>query len=391
MKEVFLSYNHVDKEIAAEVKAELQRAGFGSFLAHDDIEVSKIWRDEILKHLDSCSALMAIVTENFASSVWVNQEVGAVMAKGKPIVSLIFAGSQRLPGFLEMFQGIPVSSINDAVRKSISTITKGPDLQGSRQLNAWTKESLNQWRSLVSERLPHEKPSRYSAGIWFVAYLVSGDFRHPSRDELLGILRKIRLGTGWDPWWVPTSPEIRPYPNDGVIECWLGEGVYRDAAHSDFWRASPEGIMFLLRGYEEDSKDEEDSNPRFKPGTVLDISTPIWRAGECLLHAERLAAALGSVSASVSFQINWQNLKGRILTSKLSPSHVLADIDRAPCKQDSVSSYVEVSANEISSNMSELVKRITTPLYEAFDFFRPSPNLVQEELVARLRKSFLSS
>lgn len=127
MKVVFLSYNHVDKEIAAEVKVELEKAGFGSFLAHDDIEVSKIWREEILKHLDSCSALMAIVTENFASSVWVNQEVGAVMAKGKPIVSLIFAGSQRLPGFLEMFQGIPVSSINDAVRKSLPTITKGPE------------------------------------------------------------------------------------------------------------------------------------------------------------------------------------------------------------------------------------------------------------------------
>jgi hypothetical protein len=88
MKEVFLSYHHKDKKIAAKVKTELKKAGFSSFLAHDDIRVSRVWREEILKRLDSCSALMAIVTKNFASSVWVNQEVGAAMARGKPIVSL---------------------------------------------------------------------------------------------------------------------------------------------------------------------------------------------------------------------------------------------------------------------------------------------------------------
>jgi hypothetical protein len=48
MKEIFLSYHHNDGKIAAEVKTELQKAGFASFLAHDD-EVSKIWRQEILK------------------------------------------------------------------------------------------------------------------------------------------------------------------------------------------------------------------------------------------------------------------------------------------------------------------------------------------------------
>jgi hypothetical protein len=124
MKEIFLSYHHNDRKMAAEVKTELQKAGFAGFMAHDDIEVSKVWRQEILKHLDSCSALMAIVTEHFAGSVWVNQEVGALMAKAERIVSLIFAGSEGLPSFLEMFQGIPLSSLNEAVAKSLETIAK---------------------------------------------------------------------------------------------------------------------------------------------------------------------------------------------------------------------------------------------------------------------------
>jgi hypothetical protein len=376
MKEIFLSYHHDDRKIAAEVKTELQRAGFLSFLAHDDIEVSKVWREEILKHLDSCSALMAIVTEHFASSVWVNQEVGAVMAKGKPIVSLIFAGSEALPGFLEMFQGISVSSINEAVAKSLDTIAKSHEMQARQQLEGWANDSIDRWNSLVSERLPNEKPSRFAPGIWFVAYSIRGEFQQPNREELLEILKRIKLETGWDAWWVSTSQEIRPYPYSGLIECWLAdEARTRDAAHSDFWRASPAGTMFLLRGYEEDSK--------FKPGTVFDLSTPVWRMGECLLHAERFAAALGNESASVSFQVSWRGLKGRNLRSVLNPFRTTVDIDRAPSRQDSISCYIEVSANQITLALPELVKELTTPLYEVFDFYRPSSSLIQEELARR--------
>jgi hypothetical protein len=379
MKEVFLSYHHEDKKIAAEVKAELEKSGFSAFLAHEDIEVTKIWRNEILKHLDSCSALMAIVTNHFLGSAWVNQEVGAVMAKGKPIVSLIFEGSLTLPGFLEMFQGIHVSSINEAVGKSLATIAKSPESQGLQRLEEWTKQSTSRWQSLVSERLPHEKPSRYAAGIWFVAYSIRGTFHQPNRNELLEILRKIKLGTGWNPWWVPTRPEIMPYPYDGVIECWiLDVGQVKPAAYSDFWRASPAGMMFLMRGYEEDSK--------FTPRTIFDLSTPIWRMGECLSHAARFATALGDESGSVSFQVTWDGLRGRRLASVFNPWRILADIDRAPSKQDSVSSHVDVSANQISSSLPELVKELTNPLYEVFDFYRPSPSLVQEEL-ARFKKS----
>ena len=43
----------------------------------------------------------------------------------------------------------------------------------------------------------------------------------------------------------------------------------------------------MLRGYVEDSAETQ-----IEPGTAFDLTVPIWRAGECLLHAAKLAALL---------------------------------------------------------------------------------------------------
>jgi len=119
------------------------------------------------------------------------------------------------------------------------------------------------------------------AGVWGPAQsrppdlsaCTQDDVKPPDLSDLLDILKKVKgHETGWPPWWVPTRNEIRPYVYDGLIECWLGEGDLADPAHSDFWRASPQGMLFLLRGYQEDSAPEE-----FPPGTRFDLTIPIWR------------------------------------------------------------------------------------------------------------------
>jgi len=123
--EVFSSYHHEDRVLAGRIKEKLEATGFTAFLAHGDIEVAAEWRAEILKHLDSCLGLVAVVTEKFAVSPWTNQEVGIAIGKGKPIVSMIFCATNKvLPGFLESLQGIAASEskIEDAVHKSTQTI-----------------------------------------------------------------------------------------------------------------------------------------------------------------------------------------------------------------------------------------------------------------------------
>ncbi len=116
-----MSYAHENKALAGKVKQIIEAKGVSAFLAHEDLEVSEDWGAEILRRLDTCSALIAIVTEKFMGSVWANQEVGIGIDKGLPIIPLMFSGSTSLKGFLEMHQGIPVSESNleEAVKSII--------------------------------------------------------------------------------------------------------------------------------------------------------------------------------------------------------------------------------------------------------------------------------
>ncbi len=103
-REIFLSYSHKDRALARRIKRKLSSLGWSAFLAHEDIRVSEVWRNKILEHLESCSALMVVVTRNATNSPWVNQEIGIVMGKGKPIAPLVFGRHTNLVSFLEMLQ-----------------------------------------------------------------------------------------------------------------------------------------------------------------------------------------------------------------------------------------------------------------------------------------------
>jgi hypothetical protein len=119
--EFFLSYNHNDKATAGQVAQLIETHGDEAFRAHDTIDVSDKWREEILSHLDSCSALVAIVTENFVTAPYPNQEVGIVIGKDKPVFSLKYV--PILPGFLEMYQAIDMqyNSLEKAVEQIVRT------------------------------------------------------------------------------------------------------------------------------------------------------------------------------------------------------------------------------------------------------------------------------
>jgi len=254
-----------------------------------------------------------------------------------------------------------------------------------KAFESWIDESTTRFKSLVAQQLSNEKPSRYSKGTWHVAYSILGNPRSLTLADLLETLRKVQgHETGWPPWWVPTSDSIAPYPYQGVIECWLKEtgpvlfgearpDVFRHTGHSDFWRASPIGMMFLLRGY------QEDSSPRLEPGTALDLTIPIWRTGECLLHAQRLAKTLEAESTSVVFRFTWEGLSERRLISWAEPRRILFE-PKGPSRQDTVTSEIAVSADEISAMLPEIVAAIVGPLYEPFDFFVPPTTMIQEEL-----------
>ncbi len=245
-----------------------------------------------------------------------------------------------------------------------------PEEQQKANLENWIQKAKEQWEALLKKRLPHESPSRYANGIWNVAYSLTGDFQIPSLKEFKEILRKAKgHETGWPLWVVIDREDMKPYVNNGFIECWFTQ-VDDSAAYSDFWRASPEGKMFLLKGY------YEDASEKVEPGTVFEVTTPIWQVGECLSHAERLANLFGNPTSSILIRFTWEGLSGRTLSS--SPN--LWVYRKLTSQQETVVSEIQVQADQIVAALPEVVKTITKPLYEVFDFFDPSIETIDAEL-----------
>jgi hypothetical protein len=100
----FISHVHTAKLQAGGLRRALQRYAISAFVAHEDIETSDEWREEILRSLISMDALVAILTPDFNSSKWTDQEVGVAVARDVLLIP-INAGESPY-GFLSKYQAL---------------------------------------------------------------------------------------------------------------------------------------------------------------------------------------------------------------------------------------------------------------------------------------------
>lgn len=285
----------------------------------------------------------------------------------------------------EALIGRCIRAAKEELLKDIRQIIHGPTEVATHspgafeQLRDWEKICLERWRKLVEESFTRQELSPYRYGVWTASYRVEGEFQPPSLSEFKAILERTKgHETGWPPWRLPARKEISPYIYDGAIECWMAEPGKDDGAHSDFWRASPYGLLFLLRGYQEDSEDV-----KLPAGKVFDLTLPIWRVGEVLLHAQRLSNELVGGPATIYVRFCWGGLSGRELVAWASRRYVRPG---RVARQPTVVSELSVEAESISKALPELVNTITRPLYEVFDFMSLPLSVIQEELSEMLGK-----
>jgi hypothetical protein len=260
-----------------------------------------------------------------------------------------------------------------------------PKADSPALLEQWQAASMTRWHELT-DALPPNHAARFPRGWYSVSYLVEGlELTLADLRDALQTADRTRL-TGWPPWWFATRAELAPYVHEDTVECWLGARDDADAAHADFWRASSRGELFLIRGYIEDALANRSGAPRVEPGTVFDLTLPVWRVGECLLHAARFAAATARPEASVVVRVEWAGLAGRTLTV-LQGTRWLFDDHRA--RGDSRTSRLTVPASKITPvQLPEIVKELVQPLLLMFGFFEPPEGLYAEELGRMLRREF---
>jgi len=148
-----------DKEMAHRLKQSLEPLHISCFVAHDDIQPTREWQDEIENALRSMDALGALLTPNFHDSNWTDQEVGFAFGSGRLVLPLRFGSDPY--GFIGKYQGYTIKSgvtytviaqeIASILCRHATTSGKMAEALVSRMEESWTWESSKNAMSMLEE------------------------------------------------------------------------------------------------------------------------------------------------------------------------------------------------------------------------------------------------
>ena len=104
---VFLSHLAQQKIAVSELKSELRNRGVDAFVAHEDIEPSRKWQEEIELALKSMQALVVLATPEFHKSKWTDQEIGWALGRGVFVMPFrLGQDPQGFVGKIQAFSGV---------------------------------------------------------------------------------------------------------------------------------------------------------------------------------------------------------------------------------------------------------------------------------------------
>ena len=112
--------------------------------------------------------------------------------------------------------------------------------------------------------------------------------------------------------------------------------------------------------------------------TCLDFQLPVQRTAEAIAVGIAFAKAMGCdpEKTQLAFGFRWTKLKERSLVSWVDPRRSL--LPQGPAYQDQVIVLVSVSLQTPLSALGEIVNQVVQPLFEIFDGFVLSKNVVEE-------------
>ena len=253
------------------------------------------------------------------------------------------------------------------------------------ELVTWMNESRARFYQLVGtetfesykdvdESGQYVLPKIYRYGLQEVAYVVVPatplDIRGRSR---LGSLKAAELDyTGWPILAVlneAADSSLRPRLVKGSLERLALTGD-KNPFSSDFWRADGSGRVYLVSGYSEDFTD--------RAGTLIDISRPIWRIAEALLHAGRYAKEVSGDEADIVFKARLHGLRGRRL-GYIDKSRDQTYKDRTS-HEEMFEGSMTTNPREIDERLAVLVHEFLIPFYEMFGLYEVHPQNVQQTI-----------
>lgn len=103
---LFISHLAARKDVAHRLKEALALYHITAFVAHDDILPTKPWELEIEAALGTMDAMLALVTVDFSTSVWTQQEIAYALGRGIKVISFKYDANSAPPGFIAKHQAI---------------------------------------------------------------------------------------------------------------------------------------------------------------------------------------------------------------------------------------------------------------------------------------------
>ena len=102
---LFITHLAEHKKFAGKLQEELREHHISGFVAHNDIEPTKEWQNEIELALQTADAMVALMHEGFHASNWTDQEIGNAM--GRDLLIIPVKLGEEPYGFIGKYQALP--------------------------------------------------------------------------------------------------------------------------------------------------------------------------------------------------------------------------------------------------------------------------------------------
>lgn len=259
--------------------------------------------------------------------------------------------------------------------------------QPATGLDDFINLSRERWIELVDSEL-EEGQFRLPNGHYEIAIApanIQSVVDLPELNDRLAVAQRVRT-SGWPPFMDIGVADLNPYPYEGCIEAWLGKpsprNIYSDPHYADFWRASPTGQLYLIRGYLEDGAASTVSRQR-SPGATLALDISVIRVWECLRFASHFMRTFTDVE-EVVVRCHYAGLSGRTLIDSFDPA---ISIRRGISQVDELQLIGQFTLQQLEDNMQEVLQHLMAPLFAHFGFFRLTLDHVQS-VIDRYRQAW---
>ena len=126
MADVFISHSSADRQFAEVLHRHMTSEGLSVFLAPLSLSPGQRWSETIVKSLEASPWVLFLASRTACSSPWVQQELGAALAKQKKLVPIVWdMPVSELPGWTGQIQAIDLAGASaEKIKAQITAIAE---------------------------------------------------------------------------------------------------------------------------------------------------------------------------------------------------------------------------------------------------------------------------